>query len=133
VPFKSLLPMVEPGDLVIGGWDISSMNLADGMERAQVFDYELQRQLVPYMKDMVPMPGIYDPKFIAANQMDRADNTLQGTKQEQVEAVRQQMREFKAKHGLDKLIVLWTANTERYAEVRAGLNDSAGVILFVEQ
>lgn len=125
VPFKSLLPMVEPGDLVIGGWDISSMNLADGMERAQVFDYELQRQLVPYMKDMVPMPGIYDPKFIAANQSDRADNTLPGTKQEQVEAVRQQMREFKAKHGLDKLIVLWTANTERYAEVRAGLNDSA--------
>jgi myo-inositol-1-phosphate synthase len=127
VPFKSVLPMVEPSDLVVGGWDISSMNLADGMERAQVFDYELQRQLVPYMKDIVPMPGIYDPKFIAANQADRADNTLSGNKEEQVEAVRKQMREFKDKHGLDKLIVLWTANTERYAEVRAGLNDSAGM------
>ena len=35
-PFKSLLPMVNPDDLVLGGWDISGLNLADAMERAQV-------------------------------------------------------------------------------------------------
>ena len=35
-PLKSLLPMVAPEDLVLGGWDISSMNLADAMQRAQV-------------------------------------------------------------------------------------------------
>ena len=35
-PFKSLLPMVKPEDIVFGGWDISSYNLADAMERAQV-------------------------------------------------------------------------------------------------
>ena len=44
------------------------MNLADAMERARVLDFELQKQLVPYMRDMVPLPGIYDPAFIAANQ-----------------------------------------------------------------
>jgi len=26
-PFKSLLPLVEPTDIVLGGWDISSFNL----------------------------------------------------------------------------------------------------------
>ena len=35
-PFKSLLPMVKPEDIVFGGWDISSANLADAMQRAQV-------------------------------------------------------------------------------------------------
>ena len=35
-PFKSLLPMVNPNDIVLGGWDISNLNLADAMERAQV-------------------------------------------------------------------------------------------------
>ncbi len=35
----------------------------------QVLDFELQRQLVPYMRDLVPLPGIYDPDFIAANQV----------------------------------------------------------------
>jgi hypothetical protein len=35
-PFKALLPMVEPNDVVFDGWDISGMNMADAMERAQV-------------------------------------------------------------------------------------------------
>lgn len=50
----------------------------------QVLDFELQRQLVPYMKDLQPLPGIYDPDFIAANQDARADNLIKGSKQEQV-------------------------------------------------
>jgi hypothetical protein len=34
-PFSSLLPMVHPNDIVFGGWDISGLNLAEAMERAQ--------------------------------------------------------------------------------------------------
>ena len=63
------------------------MNLADAMERAQVLDFELQKQLVPLMKDLVPLPGIYDPAFIAANQAERADNCIKGSKSEQVRGV----------------------------------------------
>lgn len=33
--------------------------------------------------------------------------------------------EFKSKNGLDKVIVLWTANTERYADIVPGVNDTA--------
>lgn len=35
-PFKSLLPIVEPNDIVLGGWDISGLNMAEAMERASV-------------------------------------------------------------------------------------------------
>eukprot|EP00889_Picochlorum_renovo_P007652 jgi/Picre1/34682/NNA_002150.t1 len=124
-PFKSLLPMVNPNDIELGGWDISGLNLADAMERAQVLDVELQRQLVPHMKDLVPLPGIYDPEFIAANQSERATNVIKGSKHEQVEAVRAQIRQFKQERGVDKIVVLWTANTERYSEVMEGVNDTA--------
>lgn len=34
VPFKKLLPLVEPNDIVLGGWDINAMNMAEAMERA---------------------------------------------------------------------------------------------------
>lgn len=129
VPFSSLLPMVHPNDIVIGGWDISGMNMADAMERARVLDFELQKQLVPYMRDMVPLPGIYDPEFIAANQLERADNLIKGTRAEQVEAVRAHIRAFKASQEVDQVVVLWTANTERYAEVLEGLNDTADNLL----
>lgn len=49
--------MVEPNDIVLGGWDISGLNMAEAMERAAVLDFELQRQLVPYMRDITPLPG----------------------------------------------------------------------------
>lgn len=61
--------------------------------------------------------GIYDPAFIAANQESRADNVIKGSRQQQVDTVRQQIRQFKADNGVDKVIVLWTANTERYSQV----------------
>lgn len=125
VPFSSLLPMVHPNDMVLGGWDISGLNLADAMERAQVFDFELQKQLVPFMRDLVPLPGIYDPDFIAANQAERADNVIKGNRKDQMETIRGHIRAFKAEKGVDKIVVLWTANTERYAEVVEGLNDTA--------
>lgn len=123
-PFKSLVPMADPNEFVIGGWDISGLNMAEAMERSKVLDWELQRQLVPYMKDIVPLPGIYDPEFIAANQESRADNLIKGTRSQQVETVRQQIRDFKATNGLEKVVILWTANTERYAQVMEGLNDT---------
>merc|ERR1712000_123894 len=86
IPLKSLVPMVEMNDIVFGGWDINNMNLADAMARAKVFDYDLQRQLKPFMKDIVPLPSIYDEDFVAANQKSRANNTLEGTKIEKLMA-----------------------------------------------
>ena len=69
----------------------------------QVLDWELQRQLVPYMTEQVPLPGIFDPAFIAANQDARADNIIKGSKSEQVEQVRQHIRTFKEEQQVDKV------------------------------
>lgn len=80
VPFHDLLPMVHPNDLVIGGWDINSMNIAEAMDRAQVLEPALKQMLCKEMALMHPLPSIYYPDFIAANQEDRADNVLEGNK-----------------------------------------------------
>ncbi|QCD98670.1 inositol-3-phosphate synthase-like [Vigna unguiculata] len=128
-PFKSLLPMVNPDDIVFGGWDISDMNLADAMGRAKVFDIDLQKQLRPYMESMVPLPGIYDPDFIAANQEERANNVIKGTKKEQVAQIIKDIKEFKAATKVDRVVVLWTANTERYSNLVVGLNDTTENLL----
>lgn len=129
VPMKSLLPMVDPNDIVLDGWDISSKNLADAMERARVLDYNLQTQLKPYMEDFKPRPSIYIPEFIAANQAERADNVLTGTKQEMMTKIREDIREFKKSSSVDKVIVLWTANTERFSDVIPGVNDTAETLI----
>eukprot|EP00549_Striatella_unipunctata_P012001 CAMPEP_0118678818 /NCGR_PEP_ID=MMETSP0800-20121206/3433_1 /TAXON_ID=210618 ORGANISM="Striatella unipunctata, Strain CCMP2910" /NCGR_SAMPLE_ID=MMETSP0800 /ASSEMBLY_ACC=CAM_ASM_000638 /LENGTH=426 /DNA_ID=CAMNT_0006574723 /DNA_START=179 /DNA_END=1459 /DNA_ORIENTATION=- len=128
-PMKNMLPMVNPDEIVWGGWDISSMNLGDAMKRSKVLDSNLQQKLYPHMKDIVPLPSIYFPDFIAANQSDRADNVLTGTKNEQMETVRKHIRDFKTKHSLDKVLILWTANTERFASVEEGVNDTSDNLL----
>ena len=80
IPFHDVLPMVHPNDLVIGGWDISGMNLSDAMDRAAVLEPTLKAQVQKEMAGMKPLPSIYYPDFIAANQEDRADNILDGSK-----------------------------------------------------
>ncbi|KAK9450094.1 uncharacterized protein V1518DRAFT_189690 [Limtongia smithiae] len=125
-PFNEILPMLHPNDIVIGGWDINSANVADAAERAKVLDYDIQRQLAKYLAQIKPLPSIYYPDFIAANQSERADNLIDGdSKWDHVQRIRQDIANFKAKNELEKIIVVWTANTERYADIIAGVNDTA--------
>ncbi|KAF9421297.1 hypothetical protein HW555_002769 [Spodoptera exigua] len=56
---------------------------------------------------------------------DRATNLIRGTKYEQYLQVRADIKDFRDKNKLDKVIVLWTANTERFCEVRAGVHDTS--------
>src|ERR1700749_4137633 len=60
VPVCDVLPMVHPNDLVLGGWDISGAPMDKAMDRAQVLDWDLQRQVMPLMANLgKPLPSIY--------------------------------------------------------------------------
>lgn len=94
IPFHDILPMVHPNDLIIGGWDISGLNLAKAMDRACVLEPTLKWLVAKEMAEMKPLPSIYYPDFIAANQEDRADNLLEGSKAStaHVERIREDIR-----------------------------------------
>lgn len=94
IPLYDLLPMVHPNDLVIGGWDISAMNIAEAMDRAAVLEPTLKMLVRKEMAEMKPLPSIYYPDFIAANQNDRADNLIPGNKacMAHVEQIRKDIR-----------------------------------------
>lgn len=101
------------------------MPLDQAMRRAKVLDYDLQRQVAPQMSLLKPLPSLYYPQFINANQEERADNVVPGeSKLAHLEHIRKDIRDFKAANGLDQVVVLWTANTERYSEVTAGVHDT---------
>ena len=94
IPFHDLLPIVHPNDLVIGGWDISGMNLEDAMDRAKVLEPGLKSLVRKEMASMKPLKSIYYPDFIAANQGARVDNVLEGDKacMGHVEQIREDIR-----------------------------------------
>lgn len=129
VPMSWMLPMVNPDDIEIDGWDISNLNLAEAMQRARVLDMNLQKQLVSHMIHMKPRRSIYYPDFIASNQEKRANNLISGKKAEQLNWIRSDIAQFKSTKNLDQVIVLWTANTERFSEIIPGVNDTAENLL----
>ena len=133
LPWSDVLPLVHPNDIVLGGWDISSAPLDVAMRRAEVLDWDLQRQVAPYMAEYKPLPSIYYPQYIATNQSERADNVLSKeqypTKSSHVEKIRQDIRKFKSDNQLDNVIICWTANTERFSSIVKGKNDTAANLL----
>ncbi|KAK3994812.1 myo-inositol-1-phosphate synthase [Cladorrhinum sp. PSN332] len=84
IPFHDILPM--------------------SMDRASVLEPALKAQVAKEMAAIVPLPSIYYPDFIAANQEDRADNLIDGDKAytAYVKKIRQDIRDFKAANNLDK-------------------------------
>lgn len=129
IPLNELVPIVHPDDLVIGGWDISKLDLGSAMKRSKVLEPDLIRQLESEMVEMQPLPSIYHPDFIALNQFDRADNLITGTKQVQLDTIRSHIRSFKKKHDLQSVIVLWTANTERYTRLDTAIHFNSNDLL----
>jgi myo-inositol-1-phosphate synthase len=91
-PMFQLAPFADPNELVIGGWDISALNIADSCDRAKVLEPTLIDQLSPNLSTMKPLPSIYDPTFIASNQSDRADNVIEGNKRTKLEQIRRDIR-----------------------------------------
>jgi myo-inositol-1-phosphate synthase len=104
--------MVNPSDFVISGWDISGKNLYDACKRAKVLEPDLLNQLKDELTAIKPLPATLNGDYIAANQADRADNIINGNNQEIISTLRQDIRNMKEK--VDKVIVLWSANTEMY-------------------
>lgn len=130
VPLHAVLPMAEPDAIALGGWDISGANMADALDRAQVLEPDLRRQLRPTLEKLVPMAGAYDPAFIAKNQAPRATNVIASThKREQLDALRADIRAFKEKHELEFVVVVWTGNSEKYAAETEDVHGSAEALL----
>mmetsp|Transcript_19121 Transcript_19121/g.18252 ORF Transcript_19121/g.18252 Transcript_19121/m.18252 type:complete len:247 (+) Transcript_19121:247-987(+) len=111
-PINELLPMAHPCDFEVSGWDISNKNLYEACKRARVLEPDLIKKLKSDLEQIKPLPAALNGDFIAANQSDRADNCFTGTNKEIVEKLRGDIREMKGR--TDKVVVLWTANTEQF-------------------
>ncbi|KAF6212953.1 hypothetical protein GE061_010666 [Apolygus lucorum] len=127
VPFKDVLPTVDPEEILVDGWDISSADLNQAVRRAAVLDVNLQDKLEPFLKDFQPRPSVYKEKFIAQNQRERADNVLPGSDASMVDRLRADIREMKRRSDL--VVVVWTANTESLCPVLQGVHDTADNLL----
>jgi myo-inositol-1-phosphate synthase len=73
------MPMANPIDFEISGWDISSKNLFEACKRAHVLEPTLVNAMKADLEAIKPLPSILNQDYIAANQADRVDNVFIGT------------------------------------------------------
>lgn len=92
-PIKELLPMANPVDFEVSGWDISGLNLYEAAKRAHVLEPTLLNQLKEDLEQITPLPAALNPDYIASNQADRADNVMTGTNRELIDAIRGNIRD----------------------------------------
>ena len=107
---KDLVPLVNPNDLEITGWDISDFNMYESCLRARVLEPHLIEQLKPELEKLKPMKSAFVPDFVASNQADRVNNVFEGSNRFIINQIRNDIAEFKKK--VESVVVLWTANTE---------------------
>ena len=111
---KDLLPMVNPNDLVIGGWDINDADMYSATIAAKVLEPDMIAQLKTELSQIKPLAAVLNPAYVAPGQLERANNIKKGNNKELIVQVREDIAGFKKAHGLDKVVVMWTANTEKY-------------------
>ena len=72
-----------------------------------------ERDLEPvadFMRAIRPMPAVFENKYVTRI---HGQNVKTGkTKRDLAEQLRQDMRDFKAKNGCDRLVIVWCASTE---------------------
>ena len=109
---KEFVPLAGLDDLVFGAWDPIPDDALTAARKAGVLEEKDIAPLADFLAAIKPMPAVFDNKYITRI---TGSNVKKGkTKRDLAEQLRQDIREFKARHKLDRLVMVWCASTEIY-------------------
>jgi myo-inositol-1-phosphate synthase len=109
---RDFIPLASLDDIVFGAWDPIPDDALTAARKAGVLD---ERDLAPvaeFLQGITPMPAVFDNHYVT--RINGANVKKGKNKRELGEALRKDIRDFKAKHALDRLVVVWCASTEIY-------------------
>jgi myo-inositol-1-phosphate synthase len=113
--YADIVPLVKLDDIVFGCWDVYPQNAYQAAMYAEVLKEKDINPVRDELEQIVPMPAAFDKNY--AKRLD-GDNVKQGlTRWQMVEALREDIRNFKAQKGCERVVVLWAASTEIYVPV----------------
>jgi myo-inositol-1-phosphate synthase len=107
---KEFVPLASLDDIVFGAWDPIPDDGYTAAKKAGVLSEKDLDRVADFMKSIVPMPAVFDNHYVTRI---NGSNVKQGkTKRDLAEQLRQDMRDFKSKNGLDRVVIVWCASTE---------------------
>ena len=112
--YKDIVPIADLNDIEFASWDVYPANAYESTMHAEVLKERDIEPVADELKAIKPLKAAFDPNY--AKRL-HGDNVKTGTRWELVEQLREDIRNFKAEKGLDRVVVLWAASTEVYVTV----------------
>ena len=114
---KDFVPLASLDDIVFGGWDIFEADCYSAAQTAGVLEPAQLEQVRGELEAIRPMPAVFDQRYVKRLQ---GPNVKKGkSKRDLAEQVVADIRAFKAKHGCDRLVMVWCGSTEVYMKQTA--------------
>jgi myo-inositol-1-phosphate synthase len=122
---REFVPLASLDDLVFGGWDPIPDDAYTAATKSGVLEERDLTPIAEFLKGIKPMPAVFDSKYVT--RLTNTTNVKKGkNKRDLAEQLRQDIRDFKARSGADRVVMVWCASTEAYIKpgaVHATLKD----------
>jgi myo-inositol-1-phosphate synthase len=113
---REFVPLAGLDDLVFGGWDPIPDDAYESALNAGVLNkYEHVEPIADFLKSIKPMPAVFDTRYVT--RLDGPNVKTGVNKRDLGEQLRQDIRDFKARHGCDRMVMVWCASTEIFLQV----------------
>ena len=107
---SEFVPLAGLDSLVFGGWDIFEDNCYEAARTAGVLETTLLDQVKDELAAIKPWPAVFDRQYV--KRLDGPNVKKGKNKKDLAEQVIDDIRKFKAAHGLDRMVLIWCGSTE---------------------
>lgn len=108
---REFVPLARLTDLVFGAWDPVPDDAYQSCLACGVLDrHEHVEPIADFLKAIRPMPAAFDRQYV--KRLDGSNVKRGKSKRDLAEQIRADIREFKARHRCDRLVMIWCASTE---------------------
>lgn len=111
---KDFVPLADLEDLVFGGWDIYEDNCYEAASKAGVLEQGLLDQVKTGLESVKPWRAVFDQKYV--KKLTGTYVKSGSTKWDLAEQLREDIRNFKRDHNLDRMVMVWCGSTEVYMD-----------------
>ena len=115
LPVSEIVPLASLDDIVFGCWDVYPQNAYQAAMYAEVLKEKDINLVRDELEQIVPMAAAFDKNYAKRLDGDNVKKDL--TRWEMAEALREDIRRFKAEKQVERVVVLWAASTEIYVPV----------------
>ena len=113
--YNQIVPLADLNDIVFGAWDVYPANAFESAVNCEVLKAKDILPVKDELEKIGPMKAAFDHNY--AKRLD-GDNVKTCTSRwDMTEQIRQDIRDFKKRTGVDRVVVLWAASTEVYVPV----------------